>query len=582
MVMEWDWYINYATGETIYWRVTGWEYNDDYTTFTYHIRKGVTWNDGYPFTARDHEFTIDMVMANEGFGGYSYLHEWVDSVETAGDYTLIIHLKKPNPRFHHTFRMWSYLPYVAPEHLWKDVDLETFKNWPPVDTGPYKLYDVYPEQYTWIWERRDDYWAKEIGVFPAPKYAVWRGIPPLDLDLEDFVRGDVDVVLPHTFTWESIVTAMERTPNVTLAPYTDPCPYGINSFNTAKYPYSIPEFRWAVAYLLDRERTATAYALSDGTPTTDWLLPMPYSWAIFDEYRAMADRGLARIEDELGFTLEYNPDKAMEILDSIGFVDADADGWRELPNGTDFTVELLLGEDAAHYIGYDLLEELRAIGVDATTRIGGALTGELSERGEYDIRICTHCTPGWIMGDPVPSLDVFHSKWYAPIGNTSGSPGIQSANPRYVNPDLDVILDELWTIPLDHPDAPALIEEAIYIVQRDCITVPAIEKTFVQTFGTTYWTGWPSEDNYYIVPYNWWPYFFLVYDRIKPVKEPVVVTTVTDTVTEVVTTTETEAAQTITETETISTLDMTSVAGAGVAALIVGVVVGWLVGSKRS
>ncbi len=25
MSNEWDWYINYASGETIYWRTTGWE-----------------------------------------------------------------------------------------------------------------------------------------------------------------------------------------------------------------------------------------------------------------------------------------------------------------------------------------------------------------------------------------------------------------------------------------------------------------------------------------------------------------------------------------------------------------------------
>ncbi len=565
IAQEWDWYINYATGEIIYWRVTGWKYSDDYRTFTLYIRRGVTWNDGHPYTARDIAFTMNMLKQNPDFGGSSYVNEWVESVEMPDDYTLVVHLKKPNPRFHHTFRMWSYFP-IVPEHIWKNVDPKTFANWPPVDTGPYKLYAVYPEIPMFIWERRDDYWGKNMGVFPTPKYVIWRGIPAADVDLEDFVRGDVDVVLPHIFTWEMISTAMRRTIDIVIAPYTDPCPYGINSFNVAKYPFSIREFRWAIAYLVNRPALARAYALSNGTPTTDWLLPMPYSWAVFDPYKPMINRGLERIKNELGFELKYDPEKAKQILDSLGFRDIDKDGFRELPNGTKFTVELLLGEDAAHYIGYDLVEELKAVGIDATTKIGGALLGDLSALGQYDIRICTHCTPGWIMGDPVSTLDVFHSKWYAPIGSTSNSPGIQGANPRYRNPELDAIIDELWTIPLDHPRTASLLEEAFYIVQRDCITVPAVEKTFVQTFSTKYWVGWPSQDNMYIVPYNWWPTFFFVLARIQPKSPPTAVTV------------------TITVTTTVAGapgFDVVSAGGIGIVALIIGVAIGWLVASRK-
>jgi len=572
IAQEWDWYINYATGEIIYWRVTGWEYSDDYRTFTLHIRRGVTWNDGHPYTARDIAFTMDMLKQNPDFGGSSFVREWVKSVEMPDDYTLVVHLNKPNPRFHHAFRMWSYFP-IVPEHIWKNVDPKTFANWPPVDTGPYKLYKVYPEIPMFIWERRDDYWGKNMGVFPTPKYVIWRGIPTADVDLEDFVRGDVDVVLPHIFTWEMIRTAMSRTTDITIAPYTDPCPYGINSFNVAKYPFSIREFRWAIAYLVNRPALARAYALSNGTPTTDWLLPMPYSWAVFDKYKPMINRGLQRIKNELGFELKYDPEKAKQILDTLGFKDIDGDGFRELPNGTRFTVELLLGEDAAHYIGYDLIDELKAIGIDATTKIGGALTGDLSSRGQYDIRICTHCSPGWIMGDPVPTLDVFHSKWYVPIGNTSNSPGIQGANPRYRNPELDAIIDELWTIPLDDPRAASLLEEAFYIVQRDCITVPAVEKTFVQTFSTKYWVGWPSKDNMYIVPYNWWPTFFFVLARIEPSSPPAAITTtVTTTMTTTVTTTVAGGAP---------AFDIVGVGGIGIVALIIGVAIGWLVASRK-
>ena len=74
-----------------------------------------------------------------------------------------------------------------------------------------------------------------------------------------------------------------------------------------------------------------------------------------------------------------------------------------------------------------------------------------------------------------------------------------------------------------------------------------------------------------------WPEFIFVLFQIKPVRAPSpVVTTATET------TTETLPAQTVTQTETVAQVDMTSLAGAGVVALAVGVVVGWLAGSRKS
>jgi peptide/nickel transport system substrate-binding protein len=514
-VQEWDWYINYATGEIIYWRITGWEYSTDYKTFTMHIRKGVTWNDGFPYTSHDIAFTLNMLKANSSLSGAQDVIQWVSSVETPDDYTIVIHLTAPNPRFHHWFRMWGNIPYIAAEHIWKTQDPGSFKNWPPVDTGPYKLYGVYPDLNLFIWVRRDDYWGKILGVFPAPKYVVWRGYPSQDLDLADFERGDVDVTLPHVFNWASITTAMAAMPgNVTIAPYTDPCPLGISAINCGKYPTNITAFRWAISYLMDKTKLAKAYLLANGTITTDWDIPMPYSWAVFDKYKPMIQSVLAKIKAESGYTLEYNPDKAKAILDKLGFT-LGSDGFRHYANGTKITLDLIAGEDPSQYIAYDLADQLKSVGIDVNTRIVPSTWGDLVSFGQYDIAVGTDCSPGWIMGDPVPTLDVYNSKWYVPIGTRSAGPGIQGANPRYINAKLDADLNQLLQIRTEDPAAQALLEDAFYQVMKDAVTLPAVEKTFVQTFSNIYWTGWPSADNMYIVPYDWWPEFFFVLSRIK-------------------------------------------------------------------
>lgn len=581
VVQEWDWYINYATGEIIYWRVTGWDYNEDYTTFTMYIRKGVTWNDGEPYTANDVAFHLNMMLENTQLLGSAFVVEWVESAEAPDDYTAVIHLNKPNPRFHHAFRMWGEIA-VSAKHIWEDEDPMQFKNWPPVETGPYKLHSVYPDLLLFIWERRDDYWAKDLGYFPAPKYVIGRYAPPADIMLADFVAGLVDAPLPHVFGWDTILAAMQQTENITIAPFLDPCPLGIAAFNFDRYPLNVLELRWAIAYCLNREKLGYLYPMADGADVSPYPWPVPkYGWA--NQYLPMVDRAMQAIEDDLGFKYEYNPDKAEEILDSIDFIDRNGDGWRETPNGTVLSFELISRPQTViqeYYIAADLAEELRNIGIDASVRtVDPGLMGDNGALGTYDIYVGSLCSE-WLRGDLVGTFEAYHSKWYVPIGTRAVGGGIHGFSPRYKDPRLGEIADELYAIGADAPGAAELYEEGINILLREMLAAPAVEKMFVQTFSTTYWTGWPSEDYMYHVPYIWWPEFIFVLFQIKPVKEPApIVTTVTETAT-VTETTATTVATTVTE--TVGQLDMTTLAGAGIVALIVGVIVGWLVGSRKS
>ena len=42
-----------------------WEVSDDELTFTYYLRKNVTWHDGAPFTAADVKFTYETMIKEE-------------------------------------------------------------------------------------------------------------------------------------------------------------------------------------------------------------------------------------------------------------------------------------------------------------------------------------------------------------------------------------------------------------------------------------------------------------------------------------------------------------------------------------
>jgi len=520
LAWEYDWYPNFATGEAILWRITGWEYQDNYTTFILHIRKGVTWNDGEPYTARDIAFTLDTLYKE--MVPNALVIEYVESVEVPDNYTAIIHLKKPNPRIHYWFQMWGGF-YIVPEHIWKDVNATTFKNWPPVDTGPYKLYGAYPDLKMFIWERRDDYWGKALGVFPAPKYAIFRQAPPPDISLKDFVAGQLDIPTPYSFTWDHIKKAKELTDKMVSVPFRDLCPLGISAINTEKYPLNLTEVRWAISYIIDRDTLARTFPMAETTSTAKYPWPIP-GYPMFDKYVPMAEKALQRIKEELGFTFEYNPTKAVQILDDLGFIDRDGDGWRDLPNGTKISWEIVSRSPAViveYYVAEHLAAQLRKIGIDAHIRaVDPSMWHELTMLGYYDIAVGVLCTSAWLTGDIVYALDMLHSKYYAPIGQPAGG-GIHGANPRYKNPELDSIVDQLWNMNPDDPKAQPLYEEGIYIMMRDLVCIPAIEMVRVMAFSTAYWTGWPTEIDLYQAPWWWVPSFMFVLVHLKPVMDSV-------------------------------------------------------------
>ena len=170
---EYFFYNNLQTGEFIPWLAESFEYNDDATSLTVKLRDGVTWNDGEPFTADDVVFTYDIMRENPSMSWAVEASEAVASVEKVDDLTVTFNLSSPNPRFH-LYReafpavgIWGGIT-ILPKHIWENEDPLTFKNNPPVTTGPYRLKEA--TQSSVVWERRDDWWATDIlGVTPGPR-----------------------------------------------------------------------------------------------------------------------------------------------------------------------------------------------------------------------------------------------------------------------------------------------------------------------------------------------------------------------------------------------------------------------------
>ncbi len=507
LIMEPLWYFNYSapdpTKAIVFWLAEGFEYRDNYKTFIIHVRKGVTWSDGEPFTARDIVFTINLVKETEGLTPHTWANEWIESVEAPDDYTVIIKLKRPNPRFHYNFRQWGTL-YIMPEHIWKDKDPLTFTFHPPVGTGPYKFVRSLPEQQMWIFERRDDYWAcKELGFCPVPKYVVYRAQQAADVERINVIRGMPASWVATDIFPVAITRELMKYPNVTVIPFFDPCPRGL-WINTRKYPLSLKEVRWAIAYAIDYDALARAWP--SATPSKPAPYPFP-DWPSLRKYRYPDVP-----------TPEYNPEKAVKILEDLGFKRG-PDGVWVTPNGTKLSFEILAWPTSERILAAIVAENLKAIGIDATVKAPPhAVSGELTLRGQFDLYLICLCTDmPWNL-DPLSLLETFYSE-YGKRVKPLGQPNPEVSVSRLVDPELDKIVDELREIPPTDPRAEELAHEGIKRLMEDLPVIPLIETIYEIVYTTKYWTNWPVPGNEYTIPPNWWPEFkFMLFKIRKPKK----------------------------------------------------------------
>ena len=117
-----------------------WEVGDGGRTWTFHLRDGLTWEDGEPITADDVAFTVGVLSdpAYTGPGGES----WRDVSATVVDRSTVqLHLTTPLGGF-----LQAATQPIAPVHLLGGVPPEQLADDPfgekPVGSGPFRL--VYP------------------------------------------------------------------------------------------------------------------------------------------------------------------------------------------------------------------------------------------------------------------------------------------------------------------------------------------------------------------------------------------------------------------------------------------------------
>ena len=135
---------------------TQWEVSDDKLTWTFHLRKGVKWHEGYgEFTAEDVKFSVERVMDPKLGSPAGKALKAVESVSIVDPYTVQIKTRQPYPVLPAMMveeRFGYIISKKAAEKLGKDLKYH------PVGTGPF-MYEVYKPRESFTLKANPDYWG---------------------------------------------------------------------------------------------------------------------------------------------------------------------------------------------------------------------------------------------------------------------------------------------------------------------------------------------------------------------------------------------------------------------------------------
>ena len=161
-----------------------WESVDD-KTWRFHLRKGVKFHNGSPFSAADVKFTLEWLLeagTRWNFGSYFASY---DKIEIVDDHTIDIKTKIPDPLLPNVLA--AFVGIVSKETFQKNEEQGVRHH--AVGTGPFQFVS---------WEPNDRLTLKAVSdwYLPSPKVEalVFRIIPEMGTRVAELQTGGVDII----------------------------------------------------------------------------------------------------------------------------------------------------------------------------------------------------------------------------------------------------------------------------------------------------------------------------------------------------------------------------------------------------
>ena len=380
-----------------------WDISEKGLVITFHLRKGVKWHDGQPFTAADVLYTYQITVDPQTPTAYAEDFKMVKRAEVLDDYTFRVTYGKP---FAPALISWS--SSILPRHLlWgKDITKSPLTRH-PIGTGPYKFKE-------WVA-------GQKIVLVSNPDY----------FESRPYIDGRITRIIPDTATMFLELRAQNLgMMGLTPLQYTRQTENNLFRKNFNKYRYlnfaytylgynlKNPLFtdkrvRQAISSAINKDEIVSGVLLGLGKPATGPY--KPGTWAYNDKVKIY----------------NYNPQKARELLREAGWVKLNKEGILE-KDGKPFVFEIITnqGNETRQKCAEIIQRQLAEVGIKVKIRIleWSAFVTNFINKRKFDSVIM-----GWTIPLDPDAYDVWHSSKTKPEELNFVS---------YNNPEADKMLEK--------------------------------------------------------------------------------------------------------------------------------------------
>ncbi len=419
-----------------------WEVSPDGKSITFHLRKGVKWHDGTPFTSADVAFSILQLNKKYHSRGLSNFGT-VEAIETPDPHTAVFRLSAPS------LALWSAFgsdnATIVPKHLWEGKDPFT-NEWinKPVGTGPFIFKEWVRGDHITL-ERNPDYWDQGK---PYLDRVLFRVVPDAGARAAGLETGQIHYV-PVTPVPLSDVDRLRKLPNIDIV--TDGfgtfAPMYFFDFNLENPVFKDIRVRQAFAHAIDKTALAAIAWYGFAKPATT---PVP---SVQKQFHA----GDAQ-------QYPFDPKKAERLLDEAGL--------KRGPDGVRLRITHLpvaYGEDFRRSAEF-IRQQLKRVGVEleiVNLDLAGWLRTVFAER-KFDTMTAYYAA------NADPQIGVHRRFWSKTFNRASWTNGSS-----YQNPEADRLI-EASHVEGDPEKRAELIRQVQRIAQRD---LPSITLLEVSLFG---------------------------------------------------------------------------------------------------
>lgn len=389
-----------------------WESLDGGTRIRFHLRRGVRWHDGTPFSARDVLYTFREVLLRFHSRTRASLGSALASVDSLDAWTVDFRFTAPYAPLLQQLDV-TEAP-ILPAHVFEGTDPLTHPaNRSPVGTGPFAFADREPDGFRY--RANPDY----FGGAPLLREIVWRLVPDGGTQVVALQAGELD--------WIFSVPGPDRRrlaqdPEVHLL-RSSRGPGGSNcvmtlTFNLDRAVFGDLRTRRAVAHAVDRTQFVERVLFGQGREARAPISSgIPFAHAPMD--LPHHDPGASRrLLEEVGWRLDDGP---IRVSRGVAGID----------DGTRLAFDFVHFPTFSQY-GQLLRAQLREVGIDLGLRpIEPAVFVEaVFTARDFDTNIVSYCN------GPDPEIGVrrmYDSSSIAPVPFSNGA--------GYRNPVVDSLFE---------------------------------------------------------------------------------------------------------------------------------------------